>query len=56
MLQKILSNDRVSFIEICMIAHFLRILPEELMTMKVTKIRRETEFDAKVRELHEQGM
>ena len=55
-LQKLLCNKRVSFVEICMMAHFLDVMPVDLAEMKIPKISHKDAFDAKVRELHEKGL
>ena len=55
-MQKLLCNKRISFVEICMVAHFLKVMPVDLAAMKVPEISHKDAFDAKVRELHDQGL
>ncbi len=56
MLQKILCGQRSSFLEVCMVAHFLQVSPAELAAMKVPEVSHEEAFDEQVRRLHIQGL
>ena len=55
-IQDILRGKRVVFIEICMLAMFLDISPEELVEMNTPAESLEQQFDKKVLELLESGM
>ena len=54
--QKILTNNRVNFYEICMLAMFLNVSPEELTNMTLPEQTQEQLFDEMVFKLHEQGL
>ena len=54
-LQKVLNGYRTNTKEVCMLAMFLGITPEELVEMKLPDISPEELFDKKVKELHMQG-
>lgn len=55
-IQKVLTNDRVNFNEICMLAMFLNVLPQELIKMKLPGKTQQQIFDEKVYRLHEEGL
>ncbi len=55
-IQKVLTNDRVNFYEICLMAMFLDITTDELVHMKLPKKSQQQLFDEKVYKLHEQGL
>ncbi len=55
-LQKVLNGYRTNTKEVCMLAMFLGIMPEELVKMKLPDISPEELFDRKVKELHKQGL
>ncbi|MDD3325407.1 MAG: TniQ family protein [Sulfurospirillaceae bacterium] len=55
-IQKILNNDRLNLSEICQLAMFLNIEPEELVEMKLPETSQAERFDREVRRLHEEGM
>ncbi len=55
-IQKVLTNNRVNFYEICLMAMFLGITTDELVHMKLPKKSQQQLFDEKVYKLHEQGL
>ena len=55
-IQKVLTNDRVNFYEICLIAMFLGITADELIQMKMPEKTQQQLFDEEVYRLHEQGL
>jgi hypothetical protein len=55
-IQKVLTNDRVNFYEICLVAMFLGIQADELVHMDLPEKTQQQLFDEKVYRLHEQGL
>ncbi|WP_196599612.1 TniQ family protein [Pectinatus frisingensis] len=55
-IQKVLTNDRVNFYEICLMAMFLDIKADKLVHMELPKKSQQQLFDGKVYSLHEQGL
>lgn len=55
-LQKIMSSDRLSTYEICLVAMFLGISPTELTHMNLPEKTQPEWFDEKIRTLHSQGL
>lgn len=55
-IQKVLTDDRVIFFEICLMAMFLNITPNELVHMELPEKTQEQLFDEEVYRLHEQGL
>lgn len=55
-IQKVFTNDRVNFNEICMIAMFLEIPVEELVNMRLPEKSSQERFDEEIYRLHEQGL
>ncbi len=55
-MQKVLTNDRVNFYEICLMAMFLGIAVEELVYMKLPENTQQQLFDEEVFRLHERGL
>ena len=55
-LQKMFSNDRLSTYEICLVAMFLGVTPNELTRMTLPSVSQQTWFDEKIRTLHKQGL
>ena len=55
-IQKVLTNDRVNFYEICLIAMFLGIAADELLQMNLPEKTQQQLFDEAVFRLHEQGL
>lgn len=54
--QKVLTNDRVNFCEICLMAMFLGITTDELVHMEMPEKTQQQLFDEEVYRLHEQGL
>lgn len=55
-IQKVLTNDRINFYEICLIAMFLNISANTLVHMKLPEKSQQQLFDEKIYKLHEQGL
>lgn len=55
-IQKVLTDDRVNFYEICLLALFLNIPATDLVHMELPKQTQEQRFDEEVYRLHEQGL
>ena len=55
-IQKVLTNDRVNFYEICLMAMFIGITADELIQMKMPEKTQQQLFDEAVFRLHEQGV
>lgn len=55
-LQKMFSSDRLSTYEICLVAMFLGVTPNELTRMTLPSITQTQWFDKKIRTLHSQGL
>lgn len=55
-IQKVLTNDRVNFYEICLMAMFLEITADELVYMKLPEKTQQHIFDEEVYRLREQGL
>lgn len=55
-IQKVLTNDRTNFFEICLMAMFLDITTDELVHMELPQKSQQQLFDEKVHSLHEQGL
>ncbi len=55
-IQKVLTNDRVNFYEICLMAIFLDIKADKLVHMELPKKSQQQLFDEKVYSLREQGL
>ena len=55
-IQKVLTDDRVNFYEICLLALFLNIPVADLVKMKLSEQTQEKRFDEQVFRLHEQGL
>lgn len=55
-LEKVLTNDRVNFCEICMLAMFLGVLAAELVNMKLPEKSQQQLFDEEVYRLHDEGL
>ncbi len=54
--QKVLTNDRVNFYEICLMAMFLGITADELVHMELPEKTQQQLFDEEIYRLHEQGL
>lgn len=55
-IQKVFTDDRVNFQEICMLALFLKVPVEELVKMELPEQTQEERFDKEIFRLHEQGL
>lgn len=55
-IQKVLTDDRVNFYEICMLAFFLNIPSADLVHMELPEKTQEQKFDEQIIMLHEQGL
>lgn len=55
-IQKVLTNDRVNFYEICLMAIFLNISADELVYMELPEKSQQQLFDEEIYKLHEQGL
>lgn len=55
-LQKLFCGDRLNAYEVCLIAMFLRISPDELTRMTLPEVSQPEWFDKKIRMLHDQGL
>lgn len=55
-MQKVLTNDRVNFYEICLMAMFLGISVEELGYMELPEKTQQQLFDEEIYRLHKQGV
>ena len=55
-IQKVFTDDRVNFQEICMLALFLKVPVEELVKMELPEQTQEERFDEEIFRLHEQGL
>ncbi|MBE6663270.1 MAG: hypothetical protein E7602_02065 [Ruminococcaceae bacterium] len=55
-LQKIFTNDRFGTYEICLLAMFLNIFPDELIHMELPRKRQQDIFDTEIKRLHKQGL
>lgn len=55
-IQKVLTDDRVNFFEICLLAMFLNISAADMVHMELPEQTQEQRFDKEVFRLHEQGL
>lgn len=55
-MQKVLTNDRVNFYEVCMLAMFLGVPAAELVNMKMPEKSQQQLFDEEVYRLHDEGL
>ena len=55
-IQKVLTNDRINFNEICLLALFMNIPASELCNMKISEKSQQQLFDEEVYRLHNQGL
>lgn len=55
-IQKVLTNDRINTIEICMMAMFLEIQVGDLVNMRLPDKTQEQLFDEQICRLHQQGL
>lgn len=55
-LQKIFTNDRSNFVDVCLLAYFLKVPVDDLVNMKVPNVPQDEVFDAEIKRLHEKGL
>lgn len=55
-IQKVLTNDRINFYEICLLAMFLAVPAVELVNMKLPAKSQQQLFDEEVYRLHDEGL
>ena len=55
-IQKVMTNDRINFYEICLMAMFLGIPASELVHMKLPEKSQQQLFDEEVYRLHDEGL
>lgn len=55
-IQKMLTNDRINFYEICLLAMFLGIPTSDLVNMRLPEKSQQQLFDEEVRRLHDEGL
>ena len=55
-IQKVMTNDRINFNEICLLALFMNIPASELCNMKISEKSQQQLFDEEVYRLHNQGL
>lgn len=55
-IQKVLANDRINVVEICMLAMFLHISVDELCNMTLPQKSQQQLFDEEICRLHKQGL
>ncbi len=55
-LQKIFTNDRSNFVDVCLLAYFLKISVNDLVNMKLPDVSQEEVFDAEIKRLHDKGL
>ena len=55
-IQKVLANDRINIVEICMLAMFLNIPVDDLWNMRLPQKSQQQRFDEEIQRLHEQGL
>lgn len=55
-LQKIVTNDRSNFVDVCLLAYFLNIPVTDLVNMKMPEVPQDKIFDAEIKRLHDKGM
>lgn len=54
-IQKVLANDRINIVEICILAMFLNIPVDDLCNMRLPKKSQQQIFDEEIQRLHKQG-
>ncbi len=55
-IQKVLTNDRINFYEICLMAMFLGVPAADLVNMELPEKSQQQLFDEEVYRLHEEGL
>lgn len=55
-LQKIFTNDRSNFVDVCLLAYFLKVPVDDFVNMKVPDVPQDEIFDAEIKRLHDKGL
>lgn len=55
-LQKIFTNDRSNFVDVCLLAYFLKVSVDDLVNMKVPDVSQDEVFDTEIKRLHDKGL
>lgn len=55
-IQKVLTDDRCNFFEVCLIAMFLSVSTDDLATRRLPEKSQQELFDEEIHQLHEQGL
>lgn len=55
-LQKIFTNDRSNFVDVCLLAYFMKISVNDLVNMKLPDVPQDEVFDAEIKRLHDKGL
>lgn len=55
-LQKIFTNDRSNFVDVCLLAYFLKIPVDDLVNMEVPDMPQDEVFDTEIKRLHDNGL
>lgn len=55
-IQKIFTNDRSNFVDVCLLAYFMKISVNDLVNMKVPDVPQDEVFDAEIKRLHDKGL
>ncbi len=55
-LQKIFTNDRSNFVDVCLLAYFLKVPVDDLVNIKVPDVPQDEVFDTEVKKLHDKGL
>lgn len=55
-LQKIFTNDRSNFVDVCLLAYFLKVPVDNLVNMKVPDVPQDEIFDTEIKRLHDKGL
>ncbi len=55
-LQKIFTNDRSNFGDVCLLVYFLKISVNDLVNMKVSDVPQDEVFDIEIKKLHDKGL
>ena len=55
-LQKIFTNDRSNFVDVCLLAYFLKVSVDDLVNMKVPDVPQDEIFDTEIKRLHDKGL
>ena len=55
-LQKIFTNDRSNFVDVCLLAYFLKVPVDDLVNTKVPNVPQDEFFDFEIKRLHDNGL